>query len=418
MSDRTVDILVLGAGLLGSGVTLELARRGVAVTLLDQDPVPFNRASLRNEGKVHLGFIYANDPTCGTAFLQLEGALHFRRLVSRWVGHDGWLRRSTPFHYLVAHDSLVAPDRLAAHYARVEARCREHLAADAALDYLGRRPDSLVAPLARAGLARWFHAGRFAAGFATGEAAVHTDQLATAMRAALAAAPGVTFLPSRRVRAVGRAADGFVVEGDGPAGPWRIRAEQVVNATWERRLGLDAQLGLPPTPGVLHRLKYRVITRLPQGLRAGPSVSMVLGRYGDVVVRHDGTAFLSWYPVGLRGWSEEPEPPRAWDGACRGEPSPAERELVGPGVVAAIDAWYPGMRDGEPLQVDAGAIVAIGRSDVDDPASGLHDRTRIGVASRDGWHTVDPGKLTTAPWFALAAAERVIAHRGVRRSVA
>ena len=53
------------------------------------------------------------------------------------------------------------------------------------------------------------------------------------------------------------------MEGDGPDGPWRLRARQVVNATWEQRLAFDRQLGLTPPADLLHRLKYRLIARLP-----------------------------------------------------------------------------------------------------------------------------------------------------------
>jgi hypothetical protein len=44
---------------------------------------------------------------------------------------------------------------------------------------------------------------------------------------------------------------------------------------------------------------------------------------------------------------------------------------------------------------------------VGDPGSGLHGRTRSGIASRDGWHSFNPGKLTTAPLFAEDAARAV-----------
>jgi len=348
----------------------------------------------------------------------LEGALTFRRIVSSWTGDDAWLGRSTPFHYLVARDSMLAPERLAAHYDAVETRCRTRLAEDPALDYLGTRPDRLVTPLADAALARWFDRAHVAAGFDTAELAVDTGRLARALRRAVADAPEMTFLPSRRVRAVARTVNGFRVEGDGDVGPWRIDAAQVVNATWERRLGLDAQIGILPPAHVLHRLKYRVMARVPASMRAAPSVSMVLGRHGDVVIRGAGDAFLSWYPVGLRGWSEDAEPPRTWDAACTGTTPAAERERIAAAIVDAIDAWYPGMRRCRPVAVDAGAIVALGRSDVDDPSSGLHDRSRIGVTSVEGWHSVDPGKLTTAPWFARAAADRVTGRADARRTVA
>ena len=177
----------------------------------------------------------------------------------------------------------------------------------------------------------------------------------------------------------------------------------------------DRQLGLAPPLDLLHRLKYRVIVRLPPELRGAPSVSMVLGRYGDVVVRRDGTAYLSWYPSALRGWSHDIDPPRDWDAPCRGEVPPELAREIAAGVLTGIGSWYSGMSSSEAIQVDAGAIVAIGRSDVDDAASALHDRTCIGVASHDGYHSVETGKLTTAPMFAVAAADGVEAREAGRR---
>jgi hypothetical protein len=77
-------------------------------------------------------------------------------------------------------------------------------------------------------------------------------------------------------------------------------------------------------------------------------------------------------------------------------------------MLAAIDLWYPGAARARPITIDAGAIVAYGKTDVDDPESELHTRTRVGVTSVDGYHSVDPGKLTTAPLFAVRAAHNVL----------
>ena len=407
MTDRETDVVILGGGLQGAGVALELARRGISVILLDRDDRAINRASLRNEGKIHLGFIYANDSSFETASLMLDGALRFRDIVEPWLGTADGLALATPFHYLVARDSVVSPAALAEHSAAVESRFREQLGVHPELDYLGSRPDRLVRPLTDSEIARHFDPARFSAGFATAELAIDTEVLAVALRRALARSERIGFEPSHLARTIETTPAGFRVEGDGPRGPWRIRARQVVNATWERRLAFDRQVGLTPPADLLHRLKYRVIARLPRELHGAPSVSMVLGRYGDVVIRPDGTAFLSWYPAGLRGWSHEVEPPSDWDPACRGEVAPPLAREITAGILAGIDAWYPGMARSEPILVDAGAIVAIGRSDVDDAASGLHDRTRIGVTSRGGYHSVDTGKLTTAPMFAVIAADRV-----------
>jgi glycine/D-amino acid oxidase-like deaminating enzyme len=123
-----VKVAVLGAGLQGVCIALELARRGVSVDLVDQDDRPLNRASLRNEGKIHLGLVYAKDASLETADAMLDGALRFRRLLSGWTGgHFDGVARSRPFHYLAARDSLLTPEQLATHYERLQQRYRSGL---------------------------------------------------------------------------------------------------------------------------------------------------------------------------------------------------------------------------------------------------------------------------------------------------
>ena len=404
-------VAVLGGGLTGLGTALELAKHGTKVALVEQDNLPMNRTSLRNEGKVHLGFIYANDRTFATARLQLQGALQFRALLARWIGaRANSLRRSTPFVYLVTTGSLLCSDELAGHYAAVERDCADHLSQAPDLDYLGDRPKRLFHPCALSKLKPLLKIDGLAAAFRTEERAIDTDELARALRAAVRDATEIGLLARRTVESVTRHRERFRIEGSGPGGRWQLDAGQVVNATWENRLAIDETVGLRSEPGWVHRLKYRIIARVPERLRQGPSVTMVLGPYGDVVIRPDGTAYLSWYPVGMRGWTHELAPPASWAGPCRGELADDDRRSVAAGVLGAIDEWYPGIGASQPLLVDAGVIVAYGRTDVGDTASRLHDRSRIGVTSKDGYHSVDPGKLTTAPLFAKLAADRVLQH--------
>jgi hypothetical protein len=214
-------------------------------------------------------------------------------------------------------------------------------------------------------------------------------------------------LPSRTIERVKRRNGVLLVEGSGPEGRWRLAADQVVNATWESRLAIDRTMGLEYSTGWLYRLKYRVIARLPETLRAAPSVTMVIGRYGDVVIRPDGTAYLSWYPAALRGWTHDIKPPASWNAPCRGIVNDDQAREISMAVLEAIEAWFPGIGQSEPILVDAGAIVAYGHTDVDNPSSELHGRAMVGVVSRNGYHSVDAGKLTTAPMFAMAAADCV-----------
>src|SRR6266576_2194838 len=50
------EVAVVGAGVVGSAVALALARRGVAVALLEAEPEPGLAASGTNSGILHTGF--------------------------------------------------------------------------------------------------------------------------------------------------------------------------------------------------------------------------------------------------------------------------------------------------------------------------------------------------------------------------
>lgn len=414
MKIAEAEIAVIGAGLQGCCLALELARRGRTVALVERDPRPMNRAGRRNEGKVHLGLVYARDATGATAELQLRGALSFAPLLRRWLGAAAEaLPVSTPFDYVVARDSLASPEELAAHYAGLQRRREALHARRAGLDYLGAPLETVARALPREDWAERYDDTRVQAVFATAERAVDCDRLADAVARAVAAEPRIAFAGETRVTAIERAARGWRLAGEGPAGPMQGEFRTVVNAAWDGRLALDRSAGFAPEPGWVHRLKYRVVVRTPAACAGAASATMVLGRYGDVVFRPDGTAYLSWYPAAMRGWSHELAPPADWEAACRGEIDPAAAAAVAGEFGRGLARWHRGLAAarGEPVQVDAGAIFAHGRSDVDDPASGLHRRTQVGVVSRDGYHSVNPGKLTTCPLFAVAAADAVAGGR-------
>lgn len=83
------------------------------------------------------------------------------------------------------------------------------------------------------------------------------------------------------------------------------------------------------------------------------------------------------------------------------------------GTYTALSEKQPALSSIEDDLVDravvwVGPIVAWGKSDIDDPKSELHRRFEIGVTTRGGYHGVDPGKLTSAPFLADECARRIV----------
>lgn len=395
------SVAVVGAGIQGCCIALELARRGVRVDLFERRAAPMEGASRQCEGKLHLGFVYAADPTLETSRLMIKGAATFLPAMRRWIdGQADNVAVSEPFHYAVHRESLHSPDVLARQYETIGRLVRE---AVPAADHPG---DGDPARLERMDDLSAFGADVRAA-FRTSEISLHPDHLADAIVEAVAASSLITLRTNARVVAVDVDRERLrVAEGEGKA-EWTPPYEHVVNCSWEGRLALDATAGLLPTEPWCFRMKYFARLRVPDGAPAPPNTTVVLGPFGDVVDLGDGDLYVSWYPAGRRGWSTDLEPPD-WPT----EPTLADREVILAGMAAGLDGILPGAAallrdDPEAVSVRGGVIYALGETDVHDHASRLHERRNVGPVSHGRYHTVDTGKRTVAPLFALETADRI-----------
>ncbi len=135
-------VVVVGAGLQGLCVAVALAERGIGVTVLEGRPGPMREASFCNEGKIHLGFVYALDESLETGRRMLEGALTFASLLDRWCGPLPWHDWKTEgFRYALMPGSLVDMPFLADYYERLRGQIA------AASEGVSARPEYLGKPL-------------------------------------------------------------------------------------------------------------------------------------------------------------------------------------------------------------------------------------------------------------------------------
>lgn len=401
-------IAILGAGNSGTCAALELAGRGLDVDLYDQCDEPIRRASFHNEGKVHLGILYAKDRTLRTAELMIRGALSFATLIDRWVGFDrGRLEISTPFLYAVHVGTMVEVDGLRAHYATCQ-RLFEELYQACGASYLGLDRALEIEELSRTQMESTVAAEHFVAMFRTSERAVDPRTVAGLLRAAVLAHPRIHCVWGARVTEVARRDGGgiavsFQKDGD----DYVERYDQVANALWHGRLQIDAQMGLGQDHPWLYRYKFanRILVPLSNG--DIPSITCVLGPFGDIVNYGRNGLFLSWYPEGMIGTSRALQPPD-WERQL----TPERRYEVFRRSHAEWVKRCPLLKSLEfrPADVDTGGgvIFAWGDTGIDDPQSKLHERHEIGVYSLGNYHSVNTGKYTMTPYMGMKTAERIL----------
>jgi len=391
-------VAVLGAGIMGTSTALFLARAGVSVTVFDAAAEPVSGASRWNEGKIHLGYLYAGDPSLGTATRLLPGGCTFRPLVETLI--DGSIDAAIAPDddlYLVHRASVVPADDAARYYAAVTAAVRDHPDSDA---YLTRiRP---VERLTAAELDAVADTAVVTAGFRVPERSVSTRWIADRLCAALTAAPLVTLRLGTTVQGVVAGPAGLdgplgVATPSGTDGPF----DAVVNALWEGRLAVDVSAGLAPPETWSHRYRLAVFVRTTEPV-SWPSAVVGTGPFGDVKNYDGRNLYLSWYPAGLVAEGTEVTPPAL--------PSlgAAARDALATTVIDELAALLPPLRGlatvTESSLVAGGWVYAAGRGRLDDRASTLHRRDRIGIRRHGRYVSVDTGKYSVAPWLARQVA--------------
>src|SRR5437588_9396750 len=101
-----MTVAVLGGGLQGCCIALALADRGESVVVFERNCSILSRTAVANEGKIHLGWMYAADPSLATARMMIEGALAFAPFLRRYLGWQiQTMATSAPAAYVVHRDS-------------------------------------------------------------------------------------------------------------------------------------------------------------------------------------------------------------------------------------------------------------------------------------------------------------------------
>jgi hypothetical protein len=398
-------VAILGGGFQGCCAAIELAMRGARVTLYDRNSTLLAGAATAGEGKIHLGYTYGSDRSLATARILMRGALSFAPMIQRYLDADVPLATSEPFIYAVHRESQIGVEDFATYLDVTHGLVASAPGRD---NYFGIDLGAPPRRLTQAALETQFDPAHIRAAFNTSEIAIDTVAVGSALRQRIAQDSSIDVRTCRKITAVVDDGDRLGVRSVG------IEANDadtdtfscVVNALWDGRLAIDAGRNIKPGRKWIHRLKYGIRFRLSDAV-ALPTVTIVLGPFGDLVEYGDRSFYVSWYPACMTAHSETLSPP-AW----RTEPDDSLRSRILTDSFSAMGTIIPGLRSERPknITMKAGVIFAWGSTDIDDPVSELHHRHEIGVHSHGGFHSIDPGKLTMGPHFAKICADRILSR--------
>ncbi|WP_270727037.1 FAD-dependent oxidoreductase [Shimia sp. Alg240-R146] len=393
---------VIGAGLTGTVTALCLSDAGVHVDLYERNASPLLGASGVNEGKIHLGYVYAMDQSLKTAKTMLRGAACFRTILERWVGSAVFENHtSSSFSYAVPFSSMLDLDSIRAHFARVS-MLSQNLGPHAMLARETEAREQSGRELECA-----FDPEHVAASFKTNEIAIDPWALRLALLSAVKDSKNITARYSTEISSIHEDGTGYLVAGKDAQGMVSESYNAVVNATWHQRLKLDATFGIKRSQDAIHRYKCGLRSTDPSVAKGLPSTTFIVGEYGDTVAYGDN-AFVSWYPAGLI--SQEVGLSPAIDDILL---SSTRRADLIESTLYNLQKLLPGASGSlsakpESWEIVGGYISAWGKTGINHADSKLHDRYEVGVHSDGGYHSIDTGKFTLAPLFATEVASRIL----------
>lgn len=400
-------IAVVGGGITGSVTALTLSDLGYRVVLFDARESVLRMASYVNEGKIHLGLVYINDPTSRSIETMTRSAVVFRNILERWISaadFDGMI--TDGFDYVVPRDSQLSVEMIVERFGGVEEKVK---AAEAAtgMNYLGIARDRPLTE--RIEVARHYNPERIAACFRTGERSVDPHGIAARLGEAIQSRQSIELSLDTKIHQVESCGSRWKLRGMTGSSPERKFGpfEAVVNASWHGRFALDRQVFGPDPIQWFHRYKtaLNIESRHPENT----NFTAIIGAYGDIVRYPSGRVYLSWYPTGMTSTASDVE-------KLKTTLNDEEKVSIARSTISALAEMAPGLSEEfadyrpDPADITGGTIIARGNSDIVDRSSELHQRYQIGIRDHQNYISVDTGKYTSGPYFADQCA-RLIAGR-------
>lgn len=376
-------VAVIGGGIQGTLCALACSAAGWRVALFERKSGLWQGASANNEGKIHLGFTYGLDKSGETQARLAELGGRFEATLAAILG-------PLPARAVVARRVI---------YARHAVSALEAEATEAHLEHTARMIGA-AASIRRVPLPelRETFSEQITDAWEVPETTIEPTVLGEAILARLASQANIDIVTKADIAELCQ--DGTVWD----VGGRRLgQFDRLLNCAWDglaRLRGNGAGFCLRGKAGFIARVRS-----------PGPAlpITICFGPFGDIVPLGSDRCYVSWYPACLMGFTTDLSAGSRWFDRLAAEFDFAAAYRMTRYRLAELIRGFE--LDEQYEHVRAGPILAAGSTDIYDLESRLHQRTAIGLAAHGRIATINPGKLTTAPWWASEAARWIQEQR-------
>lgn len=370
-------ITVIGGGVAGIGATLELAKRGYQVRLIERDTLG-SGSSGRNPGRMGHGFHYADIPT---ALAYLNASIQVQRAYPGFMLKED--EPSSPLargRYFIMKDSKPGKEEVLASYKAIAEEYARLVALDSRNQVFGP-PADFYRILPREAFQNDVNSDLVDVGIETNEHLFDWKKFMVHARGLITQNPSIELLEHTTVEKLERNSNGktrFTVSTKQQGQNNTFTTNYIVNSTWDKIAEFNQQLGFSLAENErTNRLKVLLRVKLPEALVNKNSMFFCMGPHCMMSNMGDGTAMMTYARVTnletCSGLSLSANAERL----LREGPTAAEMAAISKEILEGVTHYIPAMKDAEILDVKIGVVQTKGKltlEDLQNPQHGFNRR--------------------------------------------
>ena len=391
------DYIIMGGGLQGCCFALYLKKHGKEVCIIEKNNQLLQEASGNNEGKIHLGFVYSNDPSLQTGEKMLIDALNFSSSIEYLIGKKiNWQSiKSKKFIYLVPKTSIITEKELDIYFSKLQTKYTELLIQNPKLNYLGERPQEIYKKI---DIPDNFNKEYFTCCYQTVEYAIDIKILNQLIIDNLKNNE-IPIILNNTIEEIKKSNNFFLIKTNKN----NFYSEKLINCLWSSKTKIDNFILEKKTFNTNYRYKFGIISDYINSLSNQYSITIVNGQFGDFV-NFSNYMYFSWYPYSVLGFCCSTQAPSEWNTYNlindKNNFINLHKDIFNFLFKQNFDFQNP--------KIIGGVIVAKGIQDIINPKSKLHKRNEKRIKMKNNYFSISTGKYTSAPYNSLLLSEYIL----------